>query len=168
MSAEKLTRTERGKMIVNVIVLIVTCFAVSRMCNNPPDFRNDKISVNTEAPERPAIPDNLKNEDIITAQDLSVAYHNNEVVCDERVKDKVIPILGRVSSINKDFMDKPYAVVETDNMFMGMHCDISKEDAMKLRKGDIALFYGTYQVQKGAIPLLLMPTINEIKRLMQS
>lgn len=63
----------------------------------------------------------------ITAEQLFADYHANEVAADVEHKDKWLEVTGRVTSINKDFMDATYLVLESgQNQFMGVHADFGR------------------------------------------
>ncbi len=73
----------------------------------------------------------------ITAPDLLQSYHANEVAADQRFKGKTILVTGIVESINKDFMDDIYIVLQGDGYFMNVHCSFENENvAANLSKGE--------------------------------
>jgi TPR repeat protein len=53
----------------------------------------------------------------VSAEKLFEDYQKNEVAADQIYKDRILSVSGRVKSINKDFADDIYLVLDTSNEF---------------------------------------------------
>ena len=69
---------------------------------------------------------------IVSTTQLAKEYDANEVSADEKYKKKPIIVNGRVQSINKDFMDKPYLVLSGSNMFQTVQAKFDKANTSEL------------------------------------
>lgn len=79
----------------------------------------------------------------VSAMSLFREYDQNEVATDMRLKGKIVEINGRVTAINKDFMDVAYVELQTPNQFMSatvrpINSDIDK--VSRLRKNQLVTF----------------------------
>ncbi len=85
----------------------------------------------------PSVPSPAQN---VSAERLFLDYQKNEVSADSMYKGRSLAVTGTVSSINKDFTDSVYLVLETSNEFMGVHANLRGSEASKasvLSKGEI-------------------------------
>ena len=79
----------------------------------------------------------------ISAPDLYADYEANEVSADDKYKNKIIAVSGTVESINKDFLDKPYIILGTNNYLSAVACSFEDEKKLKsLSKGDYVTIIG--------------------------
>lgn len=65
-----------------------------------------------------------------TPGEIKKAYADNEVAADSKFKGKVIEIQGKVSSVGKDVLDRPYVVLKEG--FLGLQCLFGKHDSKAL------------------------------------
>lgn len=75
---------------------------------------------------------------IITADDLYLAYKDNEVNADNTYKGKLVKISGIIDSIGKDILDKPYVTIKTENSFSNVQCFVADDalDSVATLKSD--------------------------------
>ncbi|HOX59280.1 MAG TPA: hypothetical protein PLC99_20550 [Verrucomicrobiota bacterium] len=74
----------------------------------------------------------------VDALTLWRAYDSNEVAADAKFKDKTLIVVGRIQSIDKDFMDNIVLVLRGPDEFSSLHAYLSddeKEAASRLSKG---------------------------------
>ena len=114
-------------LIIFVGVILVTALFGHTSSNSP------TVSVRSEQPPAPA--------PIIevSAGELFRAYRRNEVSADTIYKGHALRIKGRVTSINKDFTDEIYVLLDTSNMFENVHAALNSDEtatAATLTKGD--------------------------------
>jgi len=85
---------------------------------------------NAVAPSKPTME--------VTPDELQTAYDTNEVAADNIYKGKVIRIIGKIASIDKDFTDDVVIQLATSNQFMHVSAsmiDAERDRAANLRKG---------------------------------
>jgi hypothetical protein len=85
-----------------------------------------------------------------TANDLFDAYDRNEVAADISLKGKIVDVMGRVQSVNKDAFDSIYVSLVTRNQFMSATMYVVKplnwrdmfteEKMAALQKGQLVVF----------------------------
>jgi len=88
--------------------------------------------------------DELEKPISITAKKLNEVYEKNEIAADKLYKDKTLEINGTVNSIGEVF-DSMFITLETDNMFMSVHCsldDSERDKVAELEKGDTVIVTG--------------------------
>ena len=121
---------------VLVLLFIATCMAsCTAICIN-----SGKTPTIAYTPERektgaePEVKTKAKPElTWMTSDELQASYHQNEVRADAFLKGKRIGVTGTVDSINKDFVDKPYLLLEGgDNMFMQTHAEFTSDHLSEL------------------------------------
>lgn len=81
----------------------------------------------------------------VTATKLHADYDANAVAADERYKDKVLEVTGKVTGIGKDIMDTPYVTLDSGNQFMSVQCmfaDEHKSELSGLSKGQTVTIVG--------------------------
>ena len=74
----------------------------------------------------------------VTANELFLAYQDNEAAAQARFGNSVLDVTGVVQSVDLDFTDDPVVRLETDNQFMAamVHLiDADKPKAANLSKG---------------------------------
>lgn len=74
----------------------------------------------------------------VDAMQLYNDYQRNEVSADEKYKGKTLLVTGVVGGINKDYADKAYIKLSTDNMFMSVMARLQAGEvsrASQLSKG---------------------------------
>jgi hypothetical protein len=79
----------------------------------------------------------------VRAADLFREYADNEVATDNRLKGKIVEIIGTVESINKNAFDHIYVLLVTPNQFMSASIHVLQSEEQKmasLRKGQIVIF----------------------------
>lgn len=80
----------------------------------------------------------------ISAPDLYADYDANEVSADDKYKNKIIAVSGIVESINKDFLDKPYIILGTNDYLSAVACSFKDGKNLKrLSKGNYVTIIGT-------------------------
>lgn len=90
---------------------------------------------------------NISESDVVvvSTNTLYSDYHANEVRADNIYKGKYLKLTGTVDEIRKDFMDNIVITLQTENMFMSIHCTILKEfnsRAANLTKGSTITIIG--------------------------
>jgi tRNA_anti-like len=91
---------------------------------NPKDRRSDAGAPTTGAPSRTAAPSPEAPPAIdvkVSAGDLFKAYEANEIAADQRFKDKLLEVTGKIDSIGKDILDTPYIALSTGGQFEILH-----------------------------------------------
>jgi hypothetical protein len=68
----------------------------------------------------------------VSAAELYTDYKANEVAADQRYKDRVIEVTGRVDNIGKDIMDTMYVTLDTGEMIGSIQCMFGTEHANSL------------------------------------
>jgi len=96
----------------------------------------------------------------LTSDELIAEYQKNEVGADQKYKDKLIEVTGKVAEIKKDLFGRYFVGLGTAHegeMFDVMcYLDPSSEaDAGKLQKGETATIKGLCQGRTGGIVLTL-------------
>jgi hypothetical protein len=95
-----------------------------------------QTSMSTQDSTQPFAPAALQ----VTAGQLYGEYHRNEVAADQTYKDKMLAVSGIVESINKDFVDDAYLVLETANEFEGVQAHLKSSEtskAARMSKGEL-------------------------------
>lgn len=105
-----------GILIAGVSLVAVIMFATLANLGRTRDSGSPKES------SEPAID--------VSPEQLRSDYKANEISADQRYRGKVLRVTGMVKAIKKDFMDDPYVVLGTSNMFEGVHARF--EDAAGL------------------------------------
>lgn len=68
-----------------------------------------------------------------TAKELYAMYDKNEIAADAQVKDVVIEVNGKISTIGKDFLGNPYVALYADSYgFETVNCYFSKNNVDSL------------------------------------
>jgi len=76
----------------------------------------------------------------VSAERLFLDYQQNEISADSIYKGRTLAVTGTVSSINKDFTDSAFLMLETSNEFMGVHAGLRDSEVSKasgLSKGQV-------------------------------
>lgn len=134
MKNQKNTDGTKGLIAIAVIVIIImTC---SKKDDTAPSSTTQTV---TETPAQP-----VKQEDttIYYAHEINADYQANEITADDKYKDKTIYFAGKVNGINKNVWGTPYVGLATGDMFESVQCDILKEDAARLHKGNVVVLKG--------------------------
>ena len=72
----------------------------------------------------------------ITAAQLYQEYQANEIAADEKYKDQIIQVSGRIRDIGNDLMDNPYITLVGDPYFGDVQCYFSEKSIVaSLSKG---------------------------------
>lgn len=71
-------------------------------------------------------------QDVVSSTQLATEYDDNEVSADEKYKNKLILIKGKVESISKDFMGYPYLALDGLNMFQMVKATFDKANTSQL------------------------------------
>jgi hypothetical protein len=69
----------------------------------------------------------------VTANEIYQAYEDNQIVADDRFKDKDIIVTGVVDDIKRDLVGNPYVTLETGT-YWSVQCIFPKEDVAVLTK----------------------------------
>lgn len=80
---------------------------------------------------------------LISSADLYAAFHTNEIAAAEDYRGRLLEVSGIVQSVNLDFLDRPYIVLNGGPL-MGVQCHFKRIDpAMRnLRRGDRVIVVG--------------------------
>ena len=63
----------------------------------------------------------------VTARDLAAAYEANEASAQQAYGKQPLLVTGKIKSIDLDFSDDPFLVLEGTNMFMGPQAQLDEE-----------------------------------------
>ena len=84
-----------------------------------------------------------REDNTISAKQLTATYQANEVNADNNFKGKTFYVTGTVTDIKKDIMDNIYVTLEGDEMFREVQCFFEdKEVAGQMQKGMVVTFKG--------------------------
>lgn len=72
----------------------------------------------------------------VTARELEAAYAANEVAAQQQYGDRRLLVNARIQSIQLDFADDPYLVLDGSNQFMGPQAHLA--DASKSMAGSLS------------------------------
>lgn len=95
----------------------------------------------------------------VSARKFFKDYQENEVMADEKYKDKTVEVLGKVQEVSKGLFDGINVSLRTSNQFMPINSSLKKEEkstAAKLKKGRKVRLKC-----KGGIMVLGTPSLNE-------
>lgn len=67
----------------------------------------------------------------VTAQQLEASYEANEVSAQQQYGGKRLEVSGIIKSIDLDFQDQPFVVLEGQNMFTGAQMKLTEESQKK-------------------------------------
>lgn len=96
------------------------------------------------APPPPAPPESAVP--VVTAIALVQEYHANEVGADRSYRGRVIEVTGRVESVRRDALDRPFVMLYTGRVLQGVQCVFPESRAgsiASLRPGDEVTIRGT-------------------------
>ena len=85
----------------------------------------------------------------VTAKEMLQEYDDNEVKADEKYRDKLVTVTGKINDVGKDILDEAYVSVGTGSEyeFITVQCYFSDEEELKkvsdLNKGDDITLTGT-------------------------
>lgn len=120
-------KSERKAHIVSLLFLAVFCILAAGSMDTPAPTGTDASPAQFPAQN-------------VSAERLFLDYQRNEVSADSMYKGRTLAVTGTVSSINKDFTDSVYLMLETSNEFMGIHANLRGSEVSKastLSKGSI-------------------------------
>jgi len=120
-------KSERKAHIVSLLFLVVFCILAAGSMDTPAPTGTDASPAQFPAQN-------------VSAERLFLDYQRNEVSADSMYKGRTLAVTGTVSSINKDFTDSVYLMLETSNEFMGIHANLRGSEVSKastLSKGSI-------------------------------
>jgi len=120
-------KSERKAHIVSLLFLAVFCILAAGSMDTPTPTGTDSSPARGPAQN-------------VSAERLFLDYQRNEVSADSMYKGRTLAVTGTVSSINKDFTDSVYLMLETSNEFMGIHANLRGSEVSKastLSKGSI-------------------------------
>jgi len=83
----------------------------------------------------------------VNANAMMKEFKANEVKADEKYKDAVVTVKGKVTDMGKDITDEAYIIVCGTGMLDGVQCMFSKsgiDDISNLSKGDTVTVKGKY------------------------
>ncbi len=95
----------------------------------------------------------------VSSEQLFADYHDNEVAADSKYKGHVLHLTGFVDSINKDFLDKTYLMLNGTDMYMGVRAQLKSSEVARaagLSKGEAVQL-----VCKGTGMVIGAPTADE-------
>ena len=85
----------------------------------------------------------------VTAKDMLQEYDENEVKADEKYRDKLVTVTGKINDVGKDILDDAYVSVGTGDEyeFTTVQCYFSDEGELEkvgdLKKGEEITLTGT-------------------------
>jgi hypothetical protein len=68
----------------------------------------------------------------VSSRTISNEYDANEIAADEKFKNKITLVTGRVNSISKDAFDNPFLSLQGKNSIQGVNARFKKEDIKEL------------------------------------
>jgi len=74
----------------------------------------------------------------VSSRQLFYDYESNEVAADQKYKEKILVVTGKIASIGKDITDNIYITLATDDIFGEVQClfaDTHSDVLAKLSKG---------------------------------
>jgi hypothetical protein len=111
-------KSERRAHIVSLLFLAVFCILAAGSMDTPTPTGTDASPARGPAQN-------------VSAERLFLDYQRNEVSADSMYKGRTLAVTGTVSSINKDFTDSVYLMLETSNEFMGVHANLRGSEISK-------------------------------------
>jgi osmotically-inducible protein OsmY len=111
-------KSERKAHLVSLLFLAVFCILAAGSMDTPAPTGSDASTTQSPAQD-------------VSAERLFLDYQRNEVSADSMYKGRTLAVMGTVSSINKDFTDSVYLVLETSNQFMGVHANLRESETSK-------------------------------------
>lgn len=111
-------KSERKAHIVSLLFLAVFCILAAGSMDTPTPTGTDSSPARGPAQN-------------VSAERLFLDYQRNEVSADSMYKGRTLAVTGTVSSINKDFTDSVYLMLETSNEFMGVHANLRGSEVSK-------------------------------------
>ena len=120
-------------------------------CNRTP-----KAAPSPAEPPKPAA--------TLTADELLDEYKKNEVGADQKFKDKIVQVSGKVAEVKKDLFGRYFIGLgtahEDDNFDVMCYLDKTAEEAAgKLQKGETTTLMGLCQGRAGGLVLTLKSCI---------
>lgn len=90
----------------------------------------------------------------VTAKQYYADYNANEILADEKYKDKPLRITGRVKSISKGIGEDSYVLMPVAD-FADVRCDLAnKSEGFNIKKGERVIFDGVGNGMVMGDPLL--------------
>jgi hypothetical protein len=92
----------------------------------------------------------------LTANSLFAEYKANEVAADEKFKDKIVVVKGKIVAIGKDVVDQAYVVIGGEGMLDGVQCTFTKGEngsVAALSKGRMATIKGQVTGKMGNVQI---------------
>jgi len=111
-------KSERKAHIVSFLFLAVFCILAAGSMDTPATTGTDSSPARGPAQN-------------VSAERLFLDYQRNEVSADSMYKGRTLAVTGTVTSINKDFTDSVYLMLETSNEFMGVHANLRGSEVSK-------------------------------------
>lgn len=71
----------------------------------------------------------------VTAKELAAAYEQNEAAAQQSYGKRPLMVSGKIRSVDLDFSDKPFLVLEGTNMFQGPQAEL--DDASQAKAGSL-------------------------------
>lgn len=125
-----------AKHLLSLVVFLLFIFLA---VGTGEDKDKNKSTDKDKTTENKSTDTEVKEEVIdVTADKLYSDYESNGVAADQKYKDKVLRVTGKINSIDKDILDKVYVTLETSNIIGSIQCyfDSSNENiAAELKKG---------------------------------
>lgn len=125
-----------GILVGLLIIYIIITAPDNQQVNN-----SAAVSIDSQATEATPPANTATEKEIYqtTSSRLFSDYEKNEVVLDEKIKDKKIILLGVIQAIDKDFMDNMIINLKTNNEFMPSRMQMNesqKSIVLERAKGD--------------------------------
>ena len=113
-----------ASILLAVIIVVAGAFILPNVING-----FDEAKIEDTIQQEPAIS--------ITAKELIAEYDENEIVADEKYKNKNLKITGTITSIGSGIND-PYIVLRDGESYLSVQCYFDKNQSKltELKKGD--------------------------------
>lgn len=136
---ERYERLPKSHGVRNFLFFCLAFFFVVFVIARETKRSSKGASSNRDLSSAPAATSQPEKLTWMDTPELLAFYHRNEVAADAALKGRRIGVTATVESINKDFLDQPYLVLEgSDNMFDHVQAGFSNDhlsELMDVQKG---------------------------------
>jgi hypothetical protein len=98
----------------------------------------------------------------VTSAKLFEDYHANEVSGDAKYKGKILAVTGKITGIDKDFMDNIIVKLSTPNQFMNVMAELDSSEAAMA--GELSKGQSIRLVCKGRGMVVGSPSLGDCTR----
>ena len=127
------------KMLIAVCFILLV-FDISSGC----DVQQQKIIKESSTKSSKEVSSKKVKAIKVKSAELEKAYESNEIAADQKYKDKVVEISGKIQSIDK-VLDQTTVTLQGKNEYtLGVICYFDSDKGLtKIKKGDAAKIVGT-------------------------